>query len=460
MNLSDQQHLEDHTVSIRAEQAVLGSLLLDSEAMDRVADLEAAHFYRQDHRLIFEEIQRQVGAGSRADPMTVFAALDGKVDDCLSYLGKLRVSAASSANIAHHAQIVTDKAGKRALAALGVEMQEMAASFQPAATCIDLMASRLEALAQKKTASAPRQMSETLADYMGVLEARADGTIMPISTGHVDLDARLDGGLERGTLTVVAGRPGMGKTAFGLGIARNISEWGSALFLSMEMSMTQVNDRNAAAIGKIPLKWLRKPVIDVGAATQNRVHWNALTHVVHKSIQMKLSIDDKTGLNMMEIRTKARQVKRKDGLDVVVVDQLSFITGGKGDKEYAVVGEYTRALVALAKDLDVAVILLCQLNRECEKRPNKRPMMSDLAISGSIEQDAANIIFLYRDEVYNPDSKDRGICEVNSAKQRQGEPGVIALNYIGSQTRFEDLQYPWRPPTAEEKPARGKGGFS
>jgi replicative DNA helicase len=142
---------------------------------------------------------------------------------------------------------------------------------------------------------------------------------------------------------------------------------------------------------------------------------------------------------------------------VVVVDQLSFITGGKGDKEYAVVGEYTRALVALAKDLDVAVILLCQLNRECEKRPNKRPMMSDLAISGSIEQDAANIIFLYRDEVYNPDSKDRGICEVNSAKQRQGEPGVIALNYIGSQTRFEDLQYPWRPSTAEEKPAQKRG---
>lgn len=457
MNLSEQKYLEDHTVSIRAEQAVLGSLLLDSEALDRISDLDANHFYRQDHRMIFEEIHRQVGSGRRVDPMTVFAALGDKVDDCLPYLGKLRASAASSANIAYHAEIVIDKASKRALAALSLEMQELAASHQPAAVCVDLMASRLESLAQKKTGDAPKQMRDTLADYMGVLEARSDGTIMPISTGHADLDARLDGGLERGTLTVVAGRPGMGKTAFGLGIARNISEWGSALFLSMEMSMTQVNDRNAAAIGKIPLKWLRKPMVDAGAGGQNQAHWNSLTQVVHKSLQMKLAIDDKTGLNMMEIRTKARQVKRKDGLDVVVVDQLSFITGGKGDKEYAVVGEYTRALVALAKELDVAVILLCQLNRECEKRPNKRPMMSDLAISGSIEQDAANIIFLYRDEVYNPDSSDRGICEVNSAKQRQGEPGVIALNYIGSQTRFEDLQYPWRPRTADEKPAQKRG---
>ena len=459
MNMAEPQNFEDHTVSIRAEQAVLGSLILDNDALDRIADLEAVHFYRHDHRMIFEEIQRQVAAGGRADPMTIFATLSDKVEDCLPYLGRLRASAASSANIAHHAGIVSDKAAKRALGVLAAEMQELAGSHQPAAVCVDLIASKLELLAQKKTSSAPRQMSETLADYLAVLEARADGTIMPISTGHADLDARLDGGLERGTLTVVAGRPGMGKTAFGLGIARNISEWGSALFLSMEMSMTQVNDRNMAAIGKIPLKWLRKPVLDVGAKANDCAYGKAITHVVHKSLQMKLSIDDKTGLNMIEIRTKARQVKRKCGLDVVVVDQLSFITGGKGDKEYAVVGEYTRALVALGKELDVAVILLCQLNRECEKRPNKRPMMSDLASSGSIEQDAANIIFLYRDEVYNPDSKDRGICEVNSAKQRQGEPGVVALNYIGSQTRFEDLQYPWRPAAPEERKARGNGGY-
>jgi replicative DNA helicase len=444
----------DHTVSIRAEQAVLGSLLLDNDSLDRIGDLQSAHFYRHDHRLIFEEIQRQVVAGRRVDPMTLFEALNGKVDDCLPYLGKLRASAGSSANIGRHAEIVSDKASKRALAALSLEMHELAASHHSAAVCVDLVASKLEALAQKKTSNVPLQMSETLANYMAVLEARADGSIMPISTGHADLDVQLDGGLERGTLTVVAGRPAMGKTAFGLGIARNVAHWGSSLFLSMEMSETQVNDRNVSALGKIPLKWLRKPGNEGGADGQDHAHWAALTHVVHKSLEMKLAIDDQTGLNMMEIRTKARQVKRKHGLDVVVVDQLSFITGGKSDKDYVVVGEYTRAFVALAKELDVAVILLCQLNRECEKRPNKRPMMADLAISGSIEQDAANVMFLYRDEVYNPESPDRGICEVNSAKQRQGQPGVIALNYIGSQTRFEDLAYPWCPHRAEEKPAR------
>lgn len=448
---------EDHTVSIRAEQAVIGSLLLDNDALDRIVDLDESHFYRQDHRQIFGEIKRQVGAGRRADPMTLFDALNGKIDDCLPYLGKLRASAASSANIAHHAAIVTEKASKRALAALSLEMQELAASHNSASACIDLMASKLESLAQKKTSNSPKQFRDTLSDYMGVLEARADGTIMPISTGHADLDARLDGGLERGTLTVVAGRPGMGKTAFGLGIARNIAQWGSSLFLSMEMSMNQVNDRNLSAIGRIPLKWLRKPQDAVGSSPD---HWKSITHVVQKSMEMRLAIDDQTGLNMLEIRAKARMVKRQFGLDVAVVDQLSFITGGKSEKDYVVVGEYTRALVALAKDLDIAVILLCQLNRECEKRPNKRPMVSDLAMSGSIEQDAANIIFLYRDEVYNPESRDKGICEVNSAKQRQGEPGVIALNYIGSQTRFEDLAYPWQPHKEEEKPARRSGGFS
>jgi replicative DNA helicase len=441
---------EDHTVSIRAEQAVLGSLLLDNDALDRVGDLESTHFYRQDHRLIFDEIRRQIIAGQRADPMTVFESLNDKVEDCLPYLGKLRASAGSAANILRHAEIISDKAGKRALVALGIEMQELGASHQPAASCVDLMASRLEALGQKKTSNEPVRLSDMLNAYTEVLQQRMDGTIKPISTGHMALDEILDGGLERGTLTVIAGRPGMGKTAMGLGLARNVSHWGSALFASMEMARNQVNDRNVSALGKIPLKWLRKP-------NENPLNWNAMTAAFGKTQEMNLFIDDQAGMNMLEIRAKARSVKRRSGLDLVVVDQLSFITGGKSEKSYEAVGEHTRGLVALSKELDCAVVLLCQLNRECEKRPNKRPMAADLAVSGSIEQDAANIIFLYRDEVYDPNTRDKGICEVISVKQRQGEPGTVALNYIGSQTRFEDLQYPWRPQEAELAPK--KGGF-
>ncbi len=441
---------EDHTVSIRAEQAVLGALLLDNDALDRVGDLDASHFYRQDHRQIFEEIRRQIVAGQRADAMTVFERIGDKVEDCLKYCATMRMSAVSAANILRHAEIIADKAAKRALVALGLEMQELGASHQPAASCVDLMASKLELLGQKKSNSDPVRMSDMMNAYTEVLQQRMDGTIKAISTGHRDLDEMLDGGFERGTMTVIAARPGMGKTAMGLGLARNVSHWGSTFFASMEMARDQVNDRNVSALGKIPLKWLRKP-------NENPMHWNAMTAAFAKTQDMNIFIDDKTGLNMMEIRAKARAVKRRSGLDLVVIDQLSFITGGKSDKSYEAVGEHTRGLVALSKELDCAVVLLCQLNRECEKRPNKRPMAADLAMSGSIEQDAANIIFLYRDEVYNPDTRDKGICEVISVKQRQGEPGTIALNYIGSQTRFEDLQYPWRPQEPEMQPK--KGGF-
>lgn len=440
---------EDHTVSIRAEQAVLGSLLYDSEAIDRVGDLEAAHFYRHDHRLIFEEIRREVMLGQRADPMTVFEALSDKVEDCLPYLAKLRASAVSTANIQRHASIISDKAGKRALVALGIEMQELGASHQASASCVDLMASKLESLAQTKTSNEPMRLNFMLTEYTDVLQRRMDGEIKPISTGHQALDEMLDGGLERGTVTVIAGRPGMGKTAMGLGIARNVSHDGCSLFLSMEMARNQVSDRNVSALGKIPLKWLRKP-------NENPLHWSAITAAFGKSAEMNLFIDDQTGLNMLEIRAKARMIKRRSGLDLIVVDQLSFITGGKSDKSYEAVGEHTRGLVALSKELDCAVILLCQLNRECEKRTNKRPIAADLAVSGSIEQDAANIIFLYRDEVYNPNTRDKGVCEVISVKQRQGEPGTVGLNYVGSQTRFEDMQYPWHPQEQEEvKPRRG-----
>lgn len=453
---------EDNTVSIRAEQAVLGALLADNDALDRVTDLDASHFYRNDHRLIFAELSGQIAEGKRADAITLYEKLQGKVDDCLPYLSQLRQSAVSSANITRHAAIVIDKASKRALAGLSDEMRELAASKQPAATCVDLMASRLEELAQKKTSRDPVRIDAMLGDYGDVLMQRMSGIIKPISTGYRDLDEQLDGGLERGTLTIIAGRPGMGKTAAGLGIARNTAFDGCSLFFSMEMSRHQVSDRNVAALGAVPLKWLRKP----SESERDTANWNGMTAAFIKARSMNLFIDDETGLNMLEIRAKARAIKRRHGLDVIVIDQLSFITGGKSDKRYEVVGEYTRALVALSKELDCAVILLCQLNRKCEDRPNKRPQMSDLAESGSIEQDAANIIFLYRDVVYNPElpEHEAEICEWHCAKQRQGSPGTVGLKYVGHLTRFDDLAYRWSPKRAEDASDRRKndrrGGFN
>lgn len=452
---------EDHTVSIRAEQAVLGALLADNDALDRISDLDGGHFYRLDHRLIFDEIRAQITAGQRADAITVFEKLKDRVDDCLKYLAMLRQSAVSSANITRHASIVTDKAAKRALLALSDEMREIAASTQPAAVCVDLAASKLDALAQSKTSSEPMRIDAMLSDYADVLTRRMNGSVRPVPTGFKHLDEQLDGGLERGTLTVIAGRPGMGKTAAGLGVARNVSVDGAALFFSMEMSRHQVSDRNIAALGHVPIKWLRKP----GEVTpQDDQHWTTMTAAFHKARSMNLFVDDETGLNMLEIRAKSRSIKRKHGLDLIVIDQLSFITGGKSDKSYEAVGEHTRALVALAKELDCAVILLCQLNRQCENRPNKRPIMADLAVSGSIEQDAANIIFLYRDVVYHPDipEHEREICEWHAVKQRQGEPGVVGLKYIGYLTRFDDLSYRWTPrqDDGERRKTERRGGFN
>ncbi len=439
--------------ALNAEQSLLGALILDSEALDRVPDIKAEHFYTADHRTIFAELCKQVAAGKTVDPLTLFDQLAGKIDNALPYLNSLVASVGSSAGATRYAGIVLDRALKRSVAALGGEMMEMRASLTPADQIIDTLAAKVEALAQKQTRQEPQKLSDMLGSYVEVLEQRRDGAIKPISTGFADLDNRLDGGLERGTLTVVAGRPGMGKTAFGLGIARNVSEWGSALFLSMEMSRDQVNDRLIASLGKLPIAWLRRPN---DKTEQDRTYWDNMSHAFRRAQELNLYIDDQTALNMLDIRAKSRSVKRKQGLDVLVIDQLSFITGGASDKSWEVVGEYTRGLLQLGKELNCAIVLLCQLNRKCEERPNKRPMLSDLAVSGSIEQDAANVLFLYRDEIYNSDTQDKGICEINTAKQRQGEPGMVGLTYIGSQTRFEDMGRPWSPAAQQERP-RSKG---
>lgn len=437
--------------SIEAEQSVIGAILLDNDALERISGLKAEHFYRAEHRAIFAEIVLQVTSGKTCDVVSMFEPLRDRVEDCLVYLNQIAQNTPSSANIGRYAAIVLEKATKRSLIALGSELQDEATtSPEDSAVIVDRLASKVEAIAQKRTKSNPIRMAESLMAYAEVLENRMNGLIKPIQTGFTDLDRLLGGGFERGTLTVIAARPAMGKTAMGLALARNVSEWGSATFLSMEMDYRQVNDRNIAALGEIPLAWLRRP-------NEREVdNWNRLTNACAKAESMNLFIDDQTALTMLDIRNKARFVKRRNGLDMLVIDQLSFITGGGKDKKtYEQVGEYTRGMIALAKQLDISVVLLCQLSREVENRNNKRPQLSDLAMSGSIEQDADTVIFLYRDEVYNPDSQDKGICEVIVAKQRQGATGHVGLAYFGDQTRFANLAQGWIPRKPEESKRRG-----
>jgi len=447
----------DRTKSIHAEQSIIGALLIDNESINNIPDLKDEYFYNSEHRAFFGEIVRQITAGETVDAISIGSALADKVPNCMRYITEIVNSTLSTRQIKAHAEIVTECALRRALSATSSELQEIATtSHESIYSIIDAAATKIEELGQKKTRKDPIKFSDSLGDYVVVLEKRMDGGIKPISTGHVDLDKKLGGGFERGTLTVLAGRPAMGKSAAGLDFCRSVANEGfSAGFLSMEMDIRQVNDRNIAAIGKIPIDWLRSPTSKDDCAEDEK-NWNNLTFAMQKAREMKFYIDDETNLNMLEIRNKARQIKRKNGLDLLVIDQLSFITGGaKEKKTYELVGEYTRGLIALAKQLDMSVVLLCQLNRECENRTNKRPQMSDLALSGSIEQDAANIIFIYRDEVYNPNSQDKGICEFNIAKQRQGETGVVVMTYYGHQARFEDYAGRWEPPPPQPKTKSG-----
>lgn len=435
--------------SLQAEQGILGALLRDNDAVDRIGALHAEHFYSHEHALVFREIVHQIKGGQRADVITVMAALHGKLADAGSYLNAMAQNTPSAANIAHHAGIVVDRAIKRGLLQVAGDLSVWAVSPEDAETVADRAATRIEQLAQHDTATEPVLMRDLLTEHASTLEARMEGLVKPVSTGFADLDRKLGGGLERGTLTVVAGRPAMGKTAFGLALARNVAEDGVSAFWSMEMPRRQVMDRNAAALGKLPLAWVKEPSGDDAM-------WKRLTHAYQRAQDMRLYIDDQTSMNMLQIRAKARQVKRKAGaLDCLVIDQLSFITGAESENYAYALGEYTRGLVALSKELDLAMVLLCQLNRKCDDRPNKRPVLSDLASSGNIEQDAATAIFLYRDEVYHPDTQDKGICEIIIAKARQGETGMVGLTYIGDQTRFESMASPFVPRPVESKRGRG-----
>lgn len=433
---------------VQAEFSVIGALLIDNDAIDRIPYLKSEYFYNNDNRLIFIELKKQIVAGSRADVITVFDKLKDRIPECLILLNSIANSVGSSSNILKYSEIIEDKAIKRALVMIGREIEDVVATGQNSAACVDLVASKIDALIQRQTIQEPNRLDDMLGDYVTLIEDRHSGKIKPIATGYAALDEKLGGGIDRGTVTVVAGRPAMGKTAYGLGIARNVSEWGTSLFLSMEMPKEQVCDRNISALGKIPLSWLRRP--NTGNPLHD-IYWNNLTVAFQKAQELNLYIDDQTSLNVLAIRNKARKIKRIKELDLLVIDQLSFITGSESDQLRLAIGEYTRGLLQIAKELQIAVVLLCQLNRECEKRQDKRPIMSDLAESGSIEQDASTIIFLYRDEVYNPDSPDQGIAEIIIKKQRQGLPGIVGMVYIGEQTRFEDVTYGWKPTAPAQK---------
>ncbi len=444
----DQIKLPPH--SVEAEQSVLGGLMLDSTALDKIADLMTADdFYRQEHRLIFRQIVRLSEQAKPVDVITVAEALEiaGELDKVggLPYLGGLAQNVPSAANIRRYGEIVRERSIMRKLAEVGTDIASSAynPTGRDAAQLLDEAESKVFEIAEAGSKgkqgfiSMPPLLSQVV-ERIETLYARDNPSdITGTATGFTDLD-RMTSGLQPGDLVIIAGRPSMGKTALAINIAENVamdSKLPVAIF-SMEMGATQLAMRMLGSVGKLNQHDLR-----TGRLQDD--DWGRLTHALGKLNDAPIHIDESAALSSLDLRARSRRLHRQNnGLGLIVVDYLQLMSSnvGKASENRATeISEISRSLKALAKELHVPVIALSQLNRSLEQRPNKRPVMSDLRESGAIEQDADLILFIYRDEVYNSDSPDKGKAEIIIGKQRNGPIGKVELAFRGEYTRFDNL---------------------
>ncbi|MCI1192034.1 replicative DNA helicase [Calidifontimicrobium sp. SYSU G02091] len=434
--------------SIEAEQSVLGGLLLDNGAWDRAADLlREADFYRWEHRVIYGAIGALINASKPADVITVYEQLQmqGKADECggLAYLNALAQSVPSAANLRRYAEIVRERAILRGLIEASEEIATSA--FNPqgrsVSTILDEAESRIfkigeEGSRTKQGFQSMDQLVMQLIDRVTELAENGAEEVTGVRTGFYELD-RKTAGLQPGDLIVLAARPSMGKTAFALNIAEHVAvhEGLPVVVFSMEMGASQLALRLVGSLGRIDQQHLR-----TGALRDDE--WTRLTEAVDKLSKAAVFIDETPALNPAELRARARRQARQCGrLGLIVVDYLQLMSGSaSGDENRATeLGEISRGLKALAKELQCPVIALSQLNRSVEQRNDKRPMMSDLRESGAIEQDADVIMFIYRDDYYNKDSKEPGVAEIIIGKQRNGPTGEVKLTFLKPLTRFENL---------------------
>lgn len=455
MSHTDVGAFEARMVAIEQEQAVIGALLRTNSAIDRIQNLEAKHFYNALHRKIFETIVKLVMANRTADIFTVHGAMveQGNIDIDLAYLNAMVQSTPSAAVIGQYARIVYDRAMKRGLVELAGEIiSEAQTSAADASELLDSFSSRIDSLARVKTTGDPERASESMTAHIQHIDEQYNGAdSLGISTGLMDLDAALNGGPRRGNLVVLAARPKMGKTALALNIANHVALTGVAAVFSMEMTKSELHNRNLASIGRIDLNHLNDPKKMAGD------DWPNMTRAVVQITNMDLYVDDQAGLSLLQVASKSRQIKRKAGaLDLIVIDYLQLMSG-PGDNRNAQIEAITRGLKSLAKELDCVVVLLSQLNRKLEDRPNKRPQPSDLRDSGSIEQDCDIGMFLYRDEIYHPHTQDKGIAELNIALNRHGAPRVVNMVYLDTFVRFEDVARGWHPAPPKTQPAVRRG---
>jgi replicative DNA helicase len=434
--------------SIEAEQSVLGGLLLDNGAWDRAGDLLSdSDFYRYEHRHIYGAIGALVTATKPADVITVYEQLQGlgKADECggMSYLNSLAQSVPSAANLRRYAEIVRERAILRKLIAASDEIATRA--FNPQGQAVSQILDEAEGKIFKIGEEGSRtrqgfqsmdQLVMQLIDRVTELAENGAEEVTGVRTGFYDMD-RMTAGLQPGDLIVLAARPSMGKTAFALNIAEHVAvaEGLPAVVFSMEMGASQLALRMVGSLGRIDQQHLR-----TGALRDDE--WGRLTEAVDKLSKASVFIDETPALNSAELRARARRQARQCGkLGLIVVDYLQLMSGSSSSDENRAteIGEISRGLKALAKELQCPVIALSQLNRSVESRNDKRPMMSDLRESGAIEQDADVIMFIYRDEYYNKETKEPGVAEIIIGKQRNGPVGTVKLTFLKPLTKFDNL---------------------
>ncbi|HZV99153.1 MAG TPA: replicative DNA helicase [Methylophilaceae bacterium] len=436
--------------SVEAEQSVLGGLLLENEALDRIADiLGPADFYRHDHRLIYEHIGRLIEHNKPADIVTVAESLESNAElsgvGGIAYLGALAQNTPTAANIRRYAEIVHERAVMRKLVEVGSGIAESA--YNPQGRDAQQLLDEAEAKIFQ-IAEGGRKSSQGFVDIKVLLPQVADridqlfqrdnaSDVTGVPTGFSDLDS-MTSGFQPGDLIIVAGRPSMGKTAFSLNIAENVAlDTGLPVAVfSMEMAATQLAMRMIGSVGRLDQHRMRTGRLE-------DEDWVRLTTALGRLNDAPVFIDEGAGLSSFEVRARARRLHRQTGkLGLIVVDYLQLMSGAAGrqsENRATEISEISRSLKSLAKELDVPVVALSQLNRSVEQRPDKRPVMSDLRESGAIEQDADLILFIYRDQVYNPDSDDKGTAEIIIAKQRNGPIGKVRLTFLGENTRFENF---------------------
>ena len=424
-----------------AERSVLGAAMLNKEVLfDILEEVKEDDFYNESHKEIFRAIWELYRKNSAVDMLTVCEELKSRQSlDMVggrAYIATLTAEVPATANGWEYAKIIAEKAVMRQMIRTAEDITEKGYQSKMAAReILDYAERGIFQIAQRRQKNDYTKIQDVLLENLKIIDAAAQNKdkITGIPTGFHDLDEKTSG-LQRSDLIIVAARPGMGKTAFALNIAQQsaVKHGTSAIIFSLEMSKEQLGQRLLAMQARVEMQKLKQGDLD-------RKDWDRVSLGVDELNNSKIVIDDTPGISLMEMRNKCRRLKAEQGLELIVVDYLQLMTfEGRTDNRQQEISALSRNMKLLAREMNCPVILLSQLSRAPELRQDKRPMLSDLRESGSIEQDADIVIFLYRDDYYNENTEKPGVCEVNIAKHRSGPTDKIELTWVARYTKFSD----------------------